>query len=139
MLQRLRLALKVRDFSAKKAGDDGCEVEVDETFIGGKARNMHLTERKRKITGTGGKGKAIVFGVLECGGKVHTQVIEDRLSNTVRPVIKEHVAAGAILYTDVMRGYFGLNEEFAHEMVNHAVEYVSGRVHTNGMENFGLY
>jgi transposase-like protein len=73
---------------------------------------------------------------MERGGKVHTQVIADRLSNTVRPIIKEHVAAGAILYTDVMRGYFGLDDEFAHEMVNHAVEYVSGRVHTNGMENF---
>src|SRR5450755_276543 len=87
MLQRLRLALKVRDFSAKKAGDDGSEVEVDETFIGGKARNMHLAERKRKITGTGGKGKAIVFGILERGGKVRTQVVEDRQSKTVQPLI----------------------------------------------------
>ncbi len=135
MLQRLRLALKVSSFSAKKAGGDGSEVEVDETFIGGKARNMHAAERQRKITGTGGKGKAIVFGVMERGGKVHTQVIADRLSNTVRPIIKENVAAGAALYTDVMRGYFGLDDEFAHEMVNHAVEYVSGRVHTNGLEN----
>jgi transposase-like protein len=106
MLQRLRLALKVSSFSAKKAGDDGCEVEVDETFIGGRARNMHKAERERKITGTG--------GVMERGGKVHTQVIEDRLRKTVRPIIKE----------------------FAHEMVNHAVEYVARRVHTNGLENF---
>ena len=134
MMHRIRLAMQSGSF--KKAGGDGCEVEVDETFIGGKARNMHITKRKEKITGTGGKGKAIVFGVLERGGKVHTQVIADRLSKTVRPIIKERVVPGAKLYTDVMLGYSGLNDEFAHEMVNHAVEYVSGRVHTNGLENF---
>jgi len=136
MLQRLRLALQVSSFSAKKAGGGGCEVEVDETFIGGKARNMHKAERQRKISGTGGKGKAIVFGVLERGGKVHTQVIEDRLRRTVTPIIKEHVAAGATLYTDEMLGYRGLNDEFIHVMINHAVEYVHGRIHTNGLENF---
>ena len=134
MMHRIRLAMQSGSF--KKAGGDGGEVEVDETFVGGKARNMHVAERKRKIKGTGGKGKTIVFGVLERGGKVHTQVIQDRLSKTVRPILKERVEAGAILYTDVMRGYFGLEDEFAHEMVNHAIEYVSGRVHTNGMENF---
>jgi transposase-like protein len=139
MLQRLRLALKVGDFSAKKAGDDGSEVEVDETFIGGKARNMHLAERKRKITGTGGKGKAIVFGILERGGKVRTQVVEDRQSKTVQPLIRQHIAAGAALYTDSMLGYSGLDSEFAHKVVDHAVEYVNGRVHTNGMKIFGAY
>jgi transposase-like protein len=134
MMHRVRLAMQSGSF--KKAGNGGSAVEVDETFIGGKSRNMHADRRKKTITGTGGKGKAIVFGILERGGKVHTQVIEDRLGKTVKPIIKDRVTAGATLYTDVMRGYFGLNEEFAHEMVNHAVEYVSGRVHTNGMENF---
>jgi transposase-like protein len=131
MAHRLRFAL-TEGGSGLLSG----EVEVDETFIGGKARNMHLADRKRKIKGTGGKGKAIVFGMLERGGKVHTQVIEDRLSKTVRPIISERVAPGATLYTDVIRGYFGLNDEFIHVMINHAVEYVHGRIHTNGMENF---
>ncbi len=134
MMHRVRLAMQSGSF--KKAGGDGSEVEIDETFIGGKARNMHVAELKRKIKGTGGKGKAIVFGILERGGKVHAQVIEDRLSKTVRPIIRDRVEAGATLYTDVMRGYFGLNDEFIHLMVNHAVEYVHGRIHTNGMENF---
>jgi transposase-like protein len=62
MMHRIRLAMQSGSF--KKAGSDGCEVEVDETFIGGKARNMHVADRKRKIKGTGGKGKAIVFGIL---------------------------------------------------------------------------
>jgi transposase-like protein len=131
MAHRLRFALTEGGFGLLSG-----EVEADETFIGGKSRNMHADRRKKTITGTGGKGKAIVFGMLERGGKVRTQVIEDRLSKTVRPILKDHVAAGAALYTDVMRGYFGLDEEFAHEMVNHAVEYVAGRVHTNGLENF---
>jgi hypothetical protein len=65
------------------------------TLHRGKARNMHVADRKRKIKGTGGKGKAIVFGVLERGGKVHTQVIEDRLSKTIRPILKDRVIAGA--------------------------------------------
>ncbi len=93
MMHRIRLAMQSGSFN--KAGGHGTEVEVDETFIGGKARNMHVAERKQKITGTGGKGKAIVFGVLERGGKIHTQVIEDRLSKTIRPILKDRVEAGA--------------------------------------------
>jgi len=134
MMHRIRLAMQTGSF--KKAGGDGAEVEVDETFIGGKARNMHVAERKRKIKGTGGKGKAIVFGILERGGKVHTQVIENRLNKTIRPILEDRVVGGANLYTDVMLGYSGLDSDFAHQMVNHAVTYVNGRVHTNGLENF---
>jgi transposase-like protein len=134
MMHRIRLAMQSGSF--KKAGGDGAEVEVDETFIGGKARNMHKSVRAKKITGTGGKGKTIVFGVLERGGKVHTQVVDNRLAKTVRPILKERVVEGAKLYTDVMLGYSGLESEYEHQMVNHAVEYVNGRVHTNGLENF---
>src|SRR5258707_1351151 len=60
MLQRLRLALQSGFFGSKLSG----EVEVDETFIGGKARNMHVSERKRRITGTGTKAKTDVMGIL---------------------------------------------------------------------------
>jgi transposase-like protein len=134
MMHRIRLAMQSGSF--KKAGGDGAEVEVDETFIGGKARNMHKSVRAKKITGTGGKGKTIVFGVLERGGKVHTEVVDNRLARTVRPILKERVVEGAKLYTDVMLGYSGLESDYAHQMVNHAVEYVNGRVHTNGLENF---
>jgi transposase-like protein len=134
MMHRIRLAMQSNSFV--KVGSNGTEVEVDETFIGGKARNMHKAKRATKITGTGGKGKAIVFGILERGGKVRTEVIENRQTKTVRPLIKQHVAAGAALYTDSMLGYSGLDSEFAHKFVDHAVEYVHGRVHTNGMENF---
>src|SRR6202007_1639514 len=70
MLHRIRLALQDENF-----GKLGGEVEVDETFIGGKARNMHMAQRKRRITGTGTKDKTTVMGVLERGGKVRTIVV----------------------------------------------------------------
>jgi len=71
MVQRLRLALR-DDFFGSKLGSGGGEVEVDESFIGGKARNMHVSERKRRITGTGTKDKTAVMGILERGGKIRT-------------------------------------------------------------------
>ena len=134
MMHRIRLAMQSGSFV--KAGSDGGEVEVDETFIGGKARNMHLEKRKRKITGPGGKDKTIVFGILERGGHVRTKVIENRKAETVQPIIREHVEKGASLSSDTMLGYWGLEQEFAHQMVDHAVQYVNGKVHTNGLENF---
>ena len=79
MAHRIRLALQAGDFG-KLSG----EVEVDETFIGGKARNMHIAQRKRRITGTGGKDKTAVLGVLERGGKVRTTVVADRKKKTLQ-------------------------------------------------------
>jgi transposase-like protein len=134
MLHRIRLAMQDETFGSKLGG----EVEADETFIGGKARNMHRSVHQRRISGTGQsfQDKIIVMGLLERGGKVRTQVIPDRQKNTLQPIVKEHVQLGAALFTDEMGGYKGLNEEYAHQIIDHAVKYVDGRVHTNGMENF---
>src|SRR6202007_3095215 len=85
MLHRIRLAMQDDFFGSKLGG----EVEVDETFIGGKARNMHLSERKRRITGTGGKDKVMVFGMLERGGRIRTKVMSNRKRETVQPEIRE--------------------------------------------------
>ena len=131
MGHRIRLALQAGSFD-KLSG----EVEVDETFIGGKARNMHIAQRKRRITGTGGKDKTAVLGVLERGGKVRTTIVRDRKKKTLHREVKKQVAAGAALYSDDLRSYDGLEGQYAHAVVNHAVKYVDGRVHTNGLENF---
>lgn len=112
------------------------EVEADETFIGGKARNMHLNKRQRRITGTGGKDKTAVMGILERGGKVRATVIPNRKKTALQAEVKKHVEAGAALYTDALLSYEGLATEYAHQVVDHAVQYVNGRVHTNGLENF---
>ncbi len=131
MLHRIRLALQDETF-----GKLGGHVEVDETFIGGKARNMHIDKRQRRITGTGGKDKTIVFGALERGGKVRTAVVSDRKRSALHAVVKEHVEAGAALYSDALASYDGLAQEYAHKVIDHAEKYVDGQVHTNGMENF---
>lgn len=111
------------------------QIEADETFIGGKARNMHAAKRGKRITGTGGKDKTAVMGILERGGKVRIKVVDNTKKKTLQAEIREHVLAGSALFTDALKSYEGLNE-FQHEVVDHAVEYVRGEVHTNGLENF---
>jgi transposase-like protein len=131
MLHRIRLALQAGNFDKI----DGI-AEIDETFIGGKARNMHKGERARKITGTGGKDKTIVVGALERGGKVRATVAPDRTRATLHGYVQENVTPGATVYTDALSSYTGLERDYAHQTVDHAVQYVDGQVHSNGIENF---
>src|SRR5438094_851295 len=128
-----RVRLAMHDGSFEKLSG---EVEVDETFIGGKARNMHVSARKRRITGTGGKDKTAVMGIVERGGAVRTFVVPDRRKKTLQTEVKKHVEAGSALYSDDLLSYEGLAGEYAHKVINHAVAYVDGAVHTNTMENF---
>jgi len=131
MLHRIRLAMQTGTFDKL----DGT-VEVDETFIGGKARNMHKHVRARKITGTGGKDKTVVVGVKQRGGEMRAAVVPD----TKGPTLKSHVVAkvelGTAVYTDTLSSYSGLDKDFEHATVDHAECYVDGQVHTNGAENF---
>jgi transposase-like protein len=135
MLQRLRLALQDDFFGSKLGGGSG-EIEVDESFIGGKARNMHVAKRRRRITGTGTKDKTAVMGILERGGKIRTTVVPNRKKHALQSEVYKHVTAGAALYSDALPSYNGLESDYAHKVVDHAVQYVDGRVHTNGLENF---
>jgi hypothetical protein len=116
-------------------------VEADETFIGGKARNMHVAKKQRRISGTGTKDKTAVMGILERGkdgtSKVRTSVIPNRKKKAIQAEVREHVEAGSALYTDFLLSYEGLAGEYAHKVVDHAVEYVRDKVvHTNGLENY---
>lgn len=131
MMHRIRKAMQ--SGSIMKASG---EVEVDETFIGGKARNMHVAQRRRRITGTGGKDKAVVMGIVERGGEVRTVVLPDRKKKTLQGEVKKHVEAGSALYSDELLSYDGLAGDYAHKVINHAVAYVDGAVHTNTLENF---
>ena len=123
MLQRIRRAMQ--DGSLVKLSG---EVEADETFIGGKARNMHVAKRQRRITGIGGKDKTAVMGILERGGQVKATVVPSRRKSALQAEVK-HVEAGSALYTDSLLSYEGLASEYAHQVVDHAVEYVNGRIH----------
>jgi transposase-like protein len=134
MLQRIRLALQ-NESLRKQTG----QVEVDETFIGGKARNMH--KGKRKVNGTGPVAMTAVQGLLERttrkrGSQVRAMVIPDRQTATVQNNVRKYVLKGAEVHTDEMGGYQGLDDTFTHQVINHAVSYVRGHVHTNGLENF---
>ncbi len=131
MNHRIRLALGL-DPEQKLSG----EVEADESFIGGKARNMHVSKRKARINGRGTVGKVIVMGMLERKGKVKATVVETRRKHEVQAEIRQHVAPGSTVYTDELLSYDGLASDYAHKVINHAEEYVRGNVHTNGMENF---
>jgi transposase-like protein len=130
MLHRIRLAAQNKTFN-KLAG----EVEVDETFIGGRARNMHAAERAEKITGRGPDGKAIVAAALERGGTVRAKVCSTRRKPELQALVRENVEVGSELFSDALKSYDGLND-FEHQVIDHAEAYVKGNVHTNGLENF---
>jgi transposase-like protein len=134
MMHRIRLAMQTRSFV--KLGGSGKEVEVDETFIGGAARNMHPAKRRRVIR-RGVEDKAPVLGMLERGGEVRAFVVPTRRKNELQSRIRAHVKAESAIYTDALLSYQGLkHQDFVHEVIDHAESYVDGRVHTNGLENF---
>lgn len=136
MLHRIRLAMQAGSIEGDFLRG---ETEADETFIGGKARNMH--KGKRKAKGTGGVGKAIVMGLLERGGKdkpskVRAKVLPNRKKAAVQEHLRANVYRGSEVFTDALPSYNGIEDEYAHQVVDHAECYVNGKVHTNGLENF---
>lgn len=110
-------------------------VEADETFVGGKSKNMHLDRRARQIVGRGPVGKAIVMGILERHGEARVKVVKTRRKEQVEAELREHVEAGSTIYTDALKSYEGL-DEYVQDFVDHTEAYVKGNCHTNGMENF---
>jgi transposase-like protein len=117
-------------------GSLGGEVEVDETYIGGKARNMHKARKARvQKEGRNTGGKAIVLGMLERGKTVRATVVPDRKKDTMQPIVGANVEPGSQIYSDEY-GETWRMAEYEHSMVNHLHAYVDGNVHTNGMENF---
>jgi len=132
MLHRIRLAMQTGTFN-KLSGN----VEVDETFIGGKARNMHAKDKARKIKARGGQdGKEIVLGMIERGGIVRALHIKGRGKPELQKHVRQHVEADSAIFTDELHSYHGLSDDFRHAVVDHAIQYVNGNVHTNTMENF---
>ena len=134
MGHRIRLALHEGGFD-KMTGT----VESDETFIGGKARNMH--PGKRGFTGTGPIGKTAVQGLLERGTREAVSRVKLRVLKTTKKLelqgnVRQYVLKGAEIHTDALKSYQGLEADFIHKVVDHAVCYVQDTVHTNGLENF---
>src|SRR5580700_7690646 len=144
MLHRIREAMKHK--SMFKLGDpSGGEVEADETFVGGKAVNMHKS-RKLKLRQIRGEnqlgdlylGKTAVQGILDRElRQIRCKVIPNVRRETLQNEILKQVRYGSTVYTDSATSYeAGLSRRFIHDTVNHMEEYVKGQVHTNGLENF---
>lgn len=134
LLHRIRLAMQEGNFWTMNG-----EVEADETFIGGKARFMH--KGKRAVEGTGVVGKVAVMGLLQRHGNGKPSKVRAKVTGTVRrsdidPIVRENVEKGSQLFTDALRSYVSLADEYIHHVIDHAECYAKGKVHTNGLENF---
>src|SRR5665213_109323 len=131
MLHRLREAMTD---AGDKLGGNGIPIEIDETFVGGKVINMH--KHKRVEANAKGGNKTIVFGMLERGGNVKAHVIANRKRQQIEPAMTKAIQRGADIITDEFSTYQFASDAYSREIVNHAIEYVNGHVHTNGIENF---
>ena len=134
MLHRIRLAMQNGTIEKMEG-----HVEADETFIGGKARFMH--KGKRKAKGTGPVAMTPVMGLLERTTAKHASKVTLKVLNTTKKPelqgnVREYVLKGSEVHTDALKSYEGLNDEYMHNVIDHAVSYVNGNVHTNGLENF---
>ena len=97
---------------------------------------MHESKRRAKITGTGGKDKTMVLGMVERGGKVVASVVERRTKTELQAHVRQTVEAGAAIFSDELKSYEGLDKDYTHAVINHAIEYLNGNTHTNTIENF---
>lgn len=133
MLQRLRLAMQHGTFEKYSEKFDGA-VEVDETYIGGRARYQRaVASGAKKGPRT---GKTAVVGFLERGGRVHLTIIDSIRKTPLQSEVRRHVKPGATVYTDELKSYRGIDQHYAHQVINHAEKYVDGLIHTSGLENF---
>lgn len=136
MLHRIRLAMASGSFDRKMVGT----VEADETYVGGKVKNMHK-HRQQAARGRGRwAGKVAVMGLLERNTEgastVRTKIVKGTKRSELFGIIKENVEEKSHLYTDALPSYASMNHKFRHEFIDHSEAYVRGAVHTNGLENF---
>jgi transposase-like protein len=131
VLHRIRTAMTVGSIE-KLSG----EIECDETYVGGKGKNMHAKRKKEMQMTRGYEHKTGVMGMVQRGGKVKAKVIKKADTETLQGLINENIEAGSTVITDDAGGYRKMTEEYTHQVINHAVEYVRGSVHTNSIENF---
>jgi transposase-like protein len=134
LTHRIREAM--RDGGLGPLGGEGMVVEADETFIGGKVKNMHKGRRPTKKLG-GSWGKETVLSLVERNGRVRSMHVASVTHENLRPILVAQIDARTDLFTDDAGQYRHMHRDFAHQWVNHGKEeYVRGRVHTNTVEGY---
>jgi transposase-like protein len=130
------LAQRIRETWMVISEDDmGPDVQVDETYIGGKEANKHANKRLHQ--GRGATGKTAVIGILETNGRVRAEPIGKLDKTHLQRFVRANAKEGATVTTDSFRSYTGLSDAYTHKTVNHSVgEYVRDQAHTNGIESF---
>ncbi|MGA8618041.1 MAG: IS1595 family transposase [Candidatus Sulfotelmatobacter sp.] len=139
MLHRLRLALKAKDLGFKLGGPDSSGVETDETFVGGRLKNMHRNKQTKYMIDSRGPNfnKTAVHGLLDRDlRQVRASVVPNVKRETLQDAVLKNVRYGSKVFSDEATGYDDLRSRFVHEVVNKTDTYVRGQVHVNGMENF---
>ncbi len=134
MTHRIRYGMSQEPMRSKLTGT----VEADETYIGGKSKNMHPKERKRRIAGSGSHDQAPVVTLVERGGRVKTHHMEHVTAVNIKRVLRECISPNnAFLMSDEAPVYKGAKHMLlGHESVNHSAnEYVRGIAHVNTAES----
>lgn len=147
MLHRIRMAMKDTNYGFKMGGPGGKPVQVDESFVGGKVKNMHKDRVAKLMIGipadreqgyeTRKDNKTAVVGMFDTETRqVRAKVVKNVRRETLQKEILSNIKYGSEVHTDCAVSYTALSHKFIHQTVNHAETYVNGQVHTNSLENF---